>query len=270
MVEVLNRRLSLTRRGRAVAAVAVVAALAGHLFGGRSLNAVVMPAVAVLAVGALGVGRVERPRVERIAPATGFTDESFRIELEVAASRPVAVTVRDSLGEGLAGDTARSLVPDGDGAIADYELTLAERGVHTIGPATATVTDVFGLWERTFVYEDTDTVLAFPRVHPLYEGADLVSGYVGITDEREQFDSVREYERGDALRDINWKSSAKRNEFVVTEYAGEGATNRVTVAVERTSRDGADPAAEAAASVVAYLLDAGLSVGLAVPGATID
>lgn len=271
MLDAFGRRLALTRRGMAVLALAVAAVLAGHLFGGRSLNAVVMPAAALLVVGAVGVARTARPRAERIAPSSGFTGETVRVELDIAAPRPVALTVSDDIGAGLAGDTVRSLVPSGDGSTVAYELELTERGVHTVGPAAVTVTDVFGLWEREFVYDATDTVVAFPRVHPLYEGADLLSGYVGLTDEREQFDTVREYEHGDGLRDINWKASAKRNEYVVTEYAGEGATNRVTVGVERPGDDrSGDAAAEAAASVVAYLLDAGLSVGLTLPGGDID
>jgi uncharacterized protein (DUF58 family) len=270
-VELGGRRLALTRRGLAVLGVLVAGVAAGHLFGGRALNAVVMPAAALLVVGAIGVSRVEAPRVERVSPANGFTGERFQVELAVeGADGPVAVRVSDTLSDGLDGETATATVADEDGRTVSYEVTLAERGVHTIGPVAVTATDVFGLWERTFAYEATDDVVAFPRVHPLYEGADIISGYVGLSEEREQFDGVREYERGDALRDVNWKASAKRNEFVVTEYAGEGATNRVTVAVERVSREHADAVAEAAASVVVYLLDAGLSVGLAVPGDRID
>jgi len=267
MVEILDRHLSLTLRGRVVLGVAVAATAAGHLFGGRSLNAVVMPAVALLVVGAVGVARIKRPRVDRIAPATGFADETVRVELEVATARPVAVSVRDGLADGLKGDPTLSLVPGRDGSNVTYEVTLARRGVHTLGPAVVTATDIFGLWERPFEYDETDTVVVFPRVHPLHEGADLLSGYVGLTDAREQFDGVREYQRGDALRDINWKASAKRTDFVVTEYAGEGATNTVTVAVERPG-EAVDVAAEAAASVVANLLDAGLAVGLVLHGTT--
>ncbi|MFB6253804.1 MAG: DUF58 domain-containing protein, partial [Halobacteriaceae archaeon] len=117
----------------------------------------------------------------------------------------------------------------------------------------------------------TQTIAAFPKVQPLYESAGLLKGYVGLTDERDQFDGVREYQRGDALRDIDWKHSAKRNngEFIVTEFAGEGATRRVNIAIDPAGPR-VDNAAEATASVAAHLLEEGLSVGLITPINTIS
>jgi uncharacterized protein (DUF58 family) len=258
-----------TARGYAVLGVGVVALVSGYSFGGRALNAVVMPIAAVLLVGAVGLARVDRPEVERTVPRNGFAGETVRAELELGGGgRPVAVSVADALPAALDGDPEATTVADGDPSVVAYEVTLAERGVHTVGPATLTATDVFGLWRRSFAYEATDDVVAFPRAYPLHEGADILAGYVGLSDAREQFDGVREYERGDAVRDVNWKASAKRNEFVVTEYAGEGATNRVTVAVERLDeRD--DAVAEAAASLLVYLLEGGLAVGLRAPGVEI-
>ncbi|MFB6199080.1 MAG: DUF58 domain-containing protein, partial [Halobacteriaceae archaeon] len=147
----------------------------------------------------------------------------------------------------------------------EYDCTLLNRGVHTIGPIRVRATDVFGCWKREFFFGTTSRITAFPKVHSLYESANLLQGYVGLSDEREQFDTIREYQRGDALRDVNWKQSAKRNgDLVVTEFAGEGASTRVTIAVD-PSGPRVDSTAEAAASVAVHLLDAGLRVGLVTP-----
>lgn len=262
-------RPTLTRRGRVVLGVAVLGVLMGWGFGGRSLNAVVVPALALLALGGLGVARIEEPTVERSAPEYGHAGGERTVELRVDADRSFAATVEDSVGDGLAGDGTIETVTDGRRL--RYDVRLARRGVHALGPVRVTATDLFGLWERTFYFGHTDRVTVFPKVRPLEETADLLAGYVGLTEEREQFDSLREYEHGDALRDVNWKASAKRppGELFVTEFVGEGATNRVLVAAE--ARGGrADSVAEAAASVTAFLLDAGLQVGVVTADGRVD
>jgi len=139
--------------------------------------------------------------------------------------------VTDALGDGLRGDSR--LETETDGRQLTYEITLAARGVHAVGPCFVEATDPFGLWTVEFRGGEAQLVTVFPRVHALSDTATLLTGYVGITDEREEFAGVREYERGDPLRDVNWKVSAKQpNGLAVTEYAGEGATDRVTIAAE--------------------------------------
>jgi len=255
-----DRRL--TRRGVAVAVVVVVGFAMGWLFGGRSLNAVVVPGAVVLGVSWLGIRRVSEPRVERDAPGYGFPGETATAELSVAGDRSVSVTVRDGVPAGLVADGTFHAVSDG-GPLR-YDVGLRERGIFELGPVEVAMTDVFGLWETTFTADVRDEVVVFPRVRPLYESAGIVSGYVGLTDEREQFDSIREYRRGDALRDVNWKASAKRaGDLVVTEYAGEGAERNVLIGVDTGPNP--DATAEAAATLASHMLDAGLSVGLVTP-----
>jgi uncharacterized protein (DUF58 family) len=84
--------------------------------------------------------------------------------------------------------------------------------------------------------------------------------------EREEFDRLREYDPGDSLRDIHWKSSAKRanDELVVKEFAAEEDVGNVSIAVE-TDEDTADAAAEAGASLAVHFLSMGVSVGMQYP-----
>jgi len=249
--------------GWAVAGVAVAGFALGWLFGGRSLNVVVVPAaVAVVFTGIL-VARYDRPTVVRTSPEHGHQGEVREVELVVDARSSYPVSLVESLDDGLRGQARHETVADGRHLT--YDVTFAERGEHAIGPLSMTATDPLGLWRRTFFYRRIDDVTVFPRVHDITEGADLLTGYIGVTDERGQFDSLREYQRGDPLRDVNWKASAKRpGDLVVTTYAGEGATNRVTIAAEAIGPR-ADSVAEGAASVACHLLDAGISVGLVTP-----
>ncbi|MFB6138146.1 MAG: DUF58 domain-containing protein [Halobacteriaceae archaeon] len=257
-----------TRRGRFVATVAVVGLAMGHTFGGRGLNAVVVPAVALLAVGAVQVARARDPSVSRRLPRVAHDGDEVTVRLALEGTTGVVVRVADRLPAALAGDARFDAVPDG--RTLRYAATVTARGVHDVGPARLAVTDLLGLWERSVESGGTDAIVAFPRVHQIHESTDLLEGYVGLSNNREQFDGIREYHPGDALRDVNWKASAKRTgDLVVTEYAGEGAHNRVTVGVT-ASPDRDDSAAEAAASVVAYLFESGLAVGVVTPTAVVE
>lgn len=249
-----------TRRGVAVALVAVVAAVLGWRFGGRTLNAVVVPAVALLAVAAVGVGRVGRPQFSRDVPEFAVDGEDLNVTVAVETARPAAATVVDALPEGVSGDAR--VETTSDGREATYGVTVS-RGVHAIGPPTIAIADAFGLWRRTVTGSETSEVVVAPRSRPIGAPAALVEGEELPTG-RDEFERVREYERGDALRDINWKASAKRDgDYMVTVFGGNDVTGQTTVGVASPSGDrAADAAAEAAASVVTALLDAGVEVGL--------
>lgn len=256
-------RPSLTRRGYAVVAAAILALVSGLVFGGRALNAVFMPAVALLGITYFTASRIDRPGVKRRVPDDGTAGDAISVKLDVDADRPVALSITDELDAGVSGDASFKTITTHE--TLRYDLRLEERGTHTLGPVRVTATDVFGVWSRSYQIPITDTIIAFPQTYPLYESARLLEGYLGLTDEREQFDSIREYQRGDALRDVNWKHSAKvPDTLVVTEYAGEGATQTVTLGVDPTGAR-VDSVAEAAASVALHLLDGGVAVGLVTP-----
>ncbi|MFB6266443.1 MAG: DUF58 domain-containing protein [Halodesulfurarchaeum sp.] len=259
----------LTWRGKGVLGVAATGFVLGWGFGGRSLNVVVVPAVILVALSWVYVSRYDRPEVTREAPHRGHQGDTRRLELRVSAPTPYPARVRDRLDDGLTGRTTHEI--ETDGRWLSQEIGLAGRGRHTIGPTRITAHDPLGLWEREFTDGKTQSVVVYPAVRALDRGEEQLLGeFVGLTDEREHFDAVREYRPGDPLRDINWKASAKRpGELFLTEYAGEGEVRRVMVSVEAVG-SATDQVAEAGASVVSFLLDAGVAVGLITPDGTLE
>lgn len=250
---------SLTRRGQIVLLVVVLGFLMGHLFGGRNLNAVVVPTAALLGATGAYVATIPEPVIERDTPRHGHQGEERTIQYRLRAGKRDAPTkIHTRIDDGIRGTPTLYTTTNADW-IADT-LTLRARGVQTVGPTTISLLDPLGLWTRTIHDPNTHRITVYPRIHPLGHTAALLEGYVGVTAEREHFDGVREYRPGDPLRDVNWKSSAKRVDgLVVTEYAGEGSSNHVTVAAEAVGPR-ADGVAEATASVIAYLIDNGLAV----------
>ncbi|MFC6730860.1 DUF58 domain-containing protein, partial [Natronoarchaeum mannanilyticum] len=208
---------------------------------------------------------------ERRAPATGVVDEELTVELDVPTDRPFAATVDDGLGDGV---TAEGLpgTTTLDGSPIRYDVRLWERGERRLGPAELTVEGLLGLARKTFYYNDIDAVLAYPRTYRLDPSAGALEGLPASrplpgTDE---FDGLREYERGDSRRSIHWKSSAKRpdEELLVRQYASAEERGELTVGVSPGDLD--DEVADVAASLVTYLLDAGFEIGLVAPDERLD
>ncbi|WP_226042539.1 DUF58 domain-containing protein [Natrinema sp. DC36] len=272
--------MRLTHRGWTVVVAVLVAVALSWGFGPRALNAIVVPLVVVLLAGLVTTARTDRPRVDRQPVSEGFIGEQRRVEIAIETDGAIAATVRDTVGDGLS-STAEPVAEttlEGDETVT-YDVRLEARGRHRVGPLSIVVSDVVGLVERRFEYEEMTPVLVYPYVHELGNGpaADL-RALTGVADrrDREEFDHLREYQRGDPLRDVHWKTAAKRpdDELVVAEYADDEAVGAVTVAAECRSRrfdelaDRDDEWAAATASVVTVLLERGAPVGLSLPDET--
>ncbi|MFD1563137.1 DUF58 domain-containing protein [Haloarchaeobius amylolyticus] len=265
--------MRLTRRGWTVVAVVAGAVALSWRSGPRALNAVVVPLVVVLVAGLVTIARTDRPRLTRQPVADGFVGEQRQIAVTIETESPIDATVRDTVGNGLSTPTPPVVETtlEGDQTIT-YDVELADRGRHRVGPLSIVVSDIIGLVERRFEYADQTPVLVYPQVHELGRGAvDDLQALAGIADrpEHEAFDHLREYRRGDPLRDVHWKTAAKRpdDELLVREYDDGRGAGAVTVAADCVAGRG-DELASAAATVVTALLEQGVRVGLVVPGGT--
>ena len=97
-----------------------------------------------------------------------------------------------------------------------YSLTPPRRGCHQIGPLVLESGDVFGLFRRCRIDERLDFVTVLPKYQHLDDFEVGRARRLGsLTAERSIFEDptrlrgVREYQRGDAMRRIHWKTSAR-------------------------------------------------------------
>lgn len=283
-----------TRRGVAVLTATVAAVVLGALYGARSLNAVAVPGIVALVAAVVQVWRVDAPAVTRERPRPGFPGEIRTVRLTIATNGPC--TVRDRIAPGLrriaegegrpgrggggSGRGGRSGRNEGGtdfvGALAGsttvaYDVELEERGERTLGPVTVVVRDVLGLVTRAVQVDERAGVLVYPGVHDVTDRR----AFAGLVDRtpapgRDAFDRLREYTPGDALRDVDWKASARRadEEFVVTEYRAS-EDDPITVVAETETGD-VDAMAAATASVALYLLESSLAVEVVLSGARVE
>jgi uncharacterized protein (DUF58 family) len=264
--------MRLTRRGKALVGVCVGGFVLAGLFGARSLNAVVLPAVVALVAGALQVRNLSPPTVERDVPRDDFVGKTHEVTLRFRdVGRPFVGTVSDEVSDGLTSDAAATTTTVGDDSVS-YEITYETRGEQRLGPAQVVGRDVLGLFETELHCPERDSLLVYPTIYGVANWArrDLFALHeTDRTDERAEFDSLREYVRGDALRDVHWKSSAKRDDLVVQEFTADRDVTSVVLS-GGSDAGSVDRLAEAVASLAVTFHDADIPVTLALPNGRVD
>ena len=253
--------MRLTRRGRVAVALVAVAVVLGWQFGARSLNTVAAPVLVALLVSAFLVSRTDPPDVELSSLEAGFPGETRTLSMSLSGTGLVGVSL--SLPEGLDCEQHERQVTLPETMA--YDLELRSRGAHTVGPPTVFQRGPLGLLEREVAVSGTTEVVVYPQPYDVERGSVLSRVFLDeLEAERQEFDRLREYQPGDPLRNIHWKSSAKHDEFLVMEFSPSERDETVTV-VGTAPAPELDEMARLAATVVDLALEAGYRVELAVP-----
>jgi uncharacterized protein (DUF58 family) len=260
--------MKLTRRGWVVVGVAVAGTVMAAMFGARSLNAVVFPCLVALVAAVVQVYRIDPPSVDRTPPSADFPDATKAVTVRFDTDSPFTASVRDALPASFDGDSRVEMTVGREPL--SYRVTYRRRGQYTLGPVSFVARDVLGLATKRFVVDAMDTVLVYPRVYPLSGRAkrDLLARHdTAESPDRDEFDRLRQYVRGDSLRDVHWKSSAKRDDLIVKEFSADNRSQALTVTLA-ADQGQADRMADAGATVVVALLRAGVPVTLVTPAGT--
>lgn len=122
------------------------------------------------------------------------------------------------------GDQVTTLARTGTGYRGTYVLERVPRGRYVVEQARATVDDPFGLAHMDVELDARGSLLVYPRLVPLdrlfsESGAHAQDGRRLLLRRPSGFDlhSVREYEQGESLRKVHWKTTARRGQLMVKE-----------------------------------------------------
>jgi uncharacterized protein (DUF58 family) len=263
---------ALTRRGWTLAGAASGLVVAGRLLGAVELSVLGVITVSLLFAAWLWVRSRKRVvRVERsVHPHRVHVGGDARVDIEVDDPGPAdspQLMLTDVFDGGRR--AARFLVPSlsrGQRARAAYRVPTNRRGRYSLGPISLTVTDPFGLARRSWPAGAADEVTIRPRVHELRpppgapgrlrSASPFAVRFHAPAVDGEEFLTLREYEVGDDLRRIHWRSTARTGELVVREDEAQWQPRAVVLLDTRPSaHDEAsfEAAVEATASVVARL-----------------
>ncbi|HEY8788250.1 MAG TPA: DUF58 domain-containing protein [Actinopolymorphaceae bacterium] len=219
----------LTPRGRAFAWSGVAVALLALILGQRDLLRVAILLTALPLVAAMILSRsrlhlqTQRQLGSHRITAGGRADVSLMIRND--GRLPTGVLLGEDHLPAQLGSSPR-FVLERMSARWHHKLSYRAycdlRGRYPIGPLTIRVTDPFGLVEQTSRFADVDWLLVVPRVIALpylpvpgEQASTGESAARSVTAVGDQDLTVREYRRGDDLRRVHWRSTARRGELMV-------------------------------------------------------
>ena len=270
-------RIRPTRRGGALALVSFGLLVVGILANTVQVFVLLVPFAIVGAIGYWQVFRQPLPQIERYGAVSRRVGTSVTIELDVDGSPRLLGTVVDALpltGVDTDSPHPRRLAGPGTHAI---DVSYKRRGQYEFGPTTVTLTDSLGLFQRSTTLQTVASVYVYPPLVGLPGGLKRALETAHGDDDtlgRTEFDRLREYDRSAALRDIDWKTSAKQPDetFIVKEFIGpqRRGTDGITIGISAGSTAGADGVAAVAASIAAYLLEQDVAVGLQTPAESVE
>lgn len=282
----------MTTRGRSFIAAGMAAALSALLLGEKDLLRVALLLLLLPLLAALHVGRARYKLActRSLDPYRVQAGSTARVllRLQNISRLPTGtLLLEDKLPYAL-GSRPR-LVLDRLGAqqasSVAYTVRAELRGRYEVGPLTLRMTDPFGLCEMTRSFPSSDRLTVIPTVTPL-PLIRLAGEYVGTGDSRarsvavhgEDDAATREYRRGDDLRRVHWRSTARVGELMVRREE-QPWESRATVVLDTRSygHRGEGPtgsfewAVAACASVAVHLRQAGYKLRMVTDtGADLD
>ena len=217
----------LTRRGRCVLGLGLGVYIAAWAFGSKPLYPVATGLLLVVAVAWIWVRLANRPfRVRR-----GWGDSEHLegddvpvvVELDGSASvPPAAATLVERIGR--LGEQRHGLRRNGRRLSVRYVLERLPRGRYAFEDVRVEIADPFGLETVALSLPAPGALLVYPRLARLEglfseTGAHSHDGRRLLLRRHSGFElhGVREYEQGESLRRVHWRSTARRGRLMVKE-----------------------------------------------------
>jgi uncharacterized protein (DUF58 family) len=235
----------------------VLVAIAGSLvsapplvFAGVALVALVVAALVSVSVRVPSIVVSRRFSPDR-AVAGWSVLESVTIAAPGARS-DLAVRVRDTIAwrvmhrsEGVV-----TTVPQGATTTVSFVLDDLPRGRHRVGPALVDVIESFGMARRLVTVAGRSELTVLPDVAVLGHGRESRALGESARQRRDQSQTggqddpiTREYRRGDAMRRVHWRATARQGELMVRQEEQHGLpSTRVVLPVAASDWHDAHPA----------------------------
>ena len=224
-----------------------------------------------------------------------FVGDELSVALTLVNKKPVPLSwlrAADDLHPDLrviSGDDRANVYPNGPAFIHStsmawyesvrwsYRVRCMRRGLYRLGPARLQSGDPFGFLRSERREAGPDEVLVYPRVVPLEElGIPPIQPLGEAIGGMEMFrdparpSGIRDYQVGDPLKIVDWKTTARAQRLEVRTYEPSSATSVIlVVAIDTTepywaaySLDELERVVVAAASVAQYASEREYSLGL--------
>ena len=274
---------ALTVRGRAFLAAGITTVVAAIVVGHSSVVriGVLVAVLPLITAWWVGRSRYRLSLVRTVTPQLVVAGQSATVELTVSneSRTPTGVLLLEERLPYVLGTRPRFVLEGlGHGwrRHATYQVRSELRGQFEIGPMSVRVTDPFGFVELGRTFHATSRLTVTPRTTPL-PSIPLGGAWTGSGDNRPRAFAtgsaedvtVREYRRGDDLRRVHWRSSARVGELMVRREE-QPWQSRATVFLDNRgiahrgqgAASSLEGAVSAAASIAIHLAHHGYTVRL--------
>jgi len=220
---------AMTTRGRAFLAAGTTAAICAFLLGQKDLLriGVLLILLPVVTAFFLGRSRYRLGLVRSVTPSQVEAGQQSRVQLDLTneGRMPTGLLLLEDQLPYMLGTRPRFVVdqmgPKWKRSVG-YIVRSDVRGKYAVGPMSVQLSDPFGLVELNRAFQSTASLVVTPRVIPL-PAIPLSGAWTGSGDNRPRAFAtgsaedvtVREYRRGDDLRRVHWRSSARIGELMV-------------------------------------------------------
>jgi uncharacterized protein (DUF58 family) len=202
-------------------------------------------------LGGIDLALAASPRalsVARVLPARVRLGEEVTSELYLTNDGPRRLrgVVRDGWqpSAGAGNNRSRVLLPAGERRLVALTLTPTRRGERTAAHVTVRSVGPLGLCARQATLRAPARIRVLPPFHSRKHLPSRISRLkeldgrtsVLVRGQGTEFDSLREYVRGDDVRSIDWRATARRNDVVVRTWRPE-RDRRIVIVIDtgRTS-----------------------------------
>ncbi|MBX3201548.1 MAG: DUF58 domain-containing protein [Labilithrix sp.] len=229
-----------TRRLVGLAFVATAVAIVAGYMPGVDAAWIGIDALLVAMCGAEALaGRRRRVEAERRAAAIFSVGRpnAVTIVLSNRSDRAIAGTVMDDPIEDatVTGLPGHFEIPARGTAELRYEITPTRRGQRRLGGVTVRYALPLGLLSRQERVELPEIVDVYPDVHAARalemlrrQGReDARVGSLRVRGGDTEFERLRPYQRGDEMKHVDWRASARRDDLVARQYQAESNQNVV-------------------------------------------
>jgi uncharacterized protein (DUF58 family) len=256
----------MTKRGRSVLVLGLVVYLAAWVFGSRALYPVATGLVLAVVL-ALGWVRLSArpPHVSRHGAIRNVIEgDDVRIDLVVEARSPVPPpTLVAHERPGRLPERRVELYRAGRRRFAGgFELRGVPRGRYAFDAVRLTIEDPFALARASLIQGERQALVVYPRLVSLTQ---LFSeGQSQTQDGRRlllrrptgyELHGVREYVEGESLRNVHWRSTARRGRLMVKELE-DAPSDEVAVLLDGDELGAADESFDLAVRAAGSILQA--------------
>jgi uncharacterized protein (DUF58 family) len=227
-----------TVAGKAVTFAAVVAFAIGAFAGWSEFLILGVGCFVAVLVGFIWISRPQPVGVSRTLHPPRVTVGESAIGV-VSVSNPLKRRVgpreaEDTLGDRVVRLSIPALDP-GESIEQPYTVPAMRRGLFSVGPVRLTRSDPLGLLSRIQGQGSVESLWVRPRTYQLPM---IPSGWAkdldGVTSDTSPrgssaFHALREYQYGDDLRHVHWRTTARRNQLMVRHFVDTRRSQEVVL-----------------------------------------